>query len=141
MADKMYKVSTQMANNWQVSAQIGNHKLIIDQEAAGDAGPNPLDTFLFSLAGCVSTIAKMVAREQGFTLNGINVEVEGTLNPAGLAGHPSDDPVGFKHINIKADINADLNDEQKLAFLELVCKRCPVHDNLCRASLLDHQLS
>ncbi|MBO1520100.1 OsmC family protein [Oceanisphaera sp. DM8] len=130
-----------MANNWQVSAQIGNHKLIIDQEAAGDAGPNPLDTFLFSLAGCVSTIAKMVAREQGFVLNGINVEVEGTINPAGLAGRPSEDPVGFKHIDIKADINADLNDQQKLAFLELVCKRCPAHDNLCRASLLDHQLS
>lgn len=141
MKDKTYKVHTQMTDSWQVSAQVGNHKLIVDQEAAGDTGPNPLDTFLFSLAACISTIAKMVARERGFTLNGIDVEIEAALNPSGLAGHPSEDPVGFKHFNIKADIHADLNDEQKLAFLELVCQRCPVHDNLCRASLLNHQLS
>lgn len=140
MADKIYKVQTQMADSWQVSAQIGKHTLIVDQAGAGDSGPNPLDTFLFSLAACVSTIAKMVAREQNFVLNGIDVTVEGTLNPSGLAGKPSADPVGFKQIHISADIDAELTAAQKLAFLELVCERCPVHDNIMRTSQVSHSL-
>ncbi|PSJ42538.1 OsmC family protein [Zobellella taiwanensis] len=136
MSDKIYRVETEMGSGWKVSAQVGNHHLVLDQPGAGDAGPNPLDAFLFALGGCVSTIAKMVAREQGITLRGIRVEVEGVLNPAGLAGKPSEDPVGFKQITLAADIDADLDDEQKLAFLNLVCARCPVHDNISRASLI-----
>lgn len=139
MATKTYTVKTEMRNTWQVRAQVGSHQMIIDQPSAGDTGPNPLDTFLFALAGCVSTIAKMAAREQGIELRSINVEVNGELNPAGLAGKPSDDPVGFKHINISADIDADLDDAEKQAFLDLVCARCPVHDNLLRATSVSHQ--
>lgn len=137
MADKTYRVTTQMTDSWKVTAQVGKHHLVIDQ---GDAGANPLDTFLFSLAGCISTIAKMVAREQGFALNGIEVEVEALLNPAGLAGKTTEDPVGFKQFNIKANIDAQLSHEQKAAFLELVCQRCPVHDNIMNASLVEHSL-
>ena len=140
MTDKIYRVQTEMTAGWRVSAQVGNHQMVIDQATAGDTGPNPLDTFLFSLAGCVSTIAKMVAREQGIAFRGIKVEVEGVLNPAALAGKPSEDPVGFKRIDIRADIDADLDDEQKLAFLELVCRRCPVHHNLCHPCLIEHRL-
>ncbi len=139
MAIKTYKVTTEMTDGWQVRADIGKHRMVIDQPSAGDTGPNPLDTFLFALAGCISTIAKMTAREQGFELRGIRVEVSGELNPAGLAGKPSDDPVGFKHIDIQADIDADLNEADKQAFLELVCARCPVHDNLLRATPVSHQ--
>ena len=141
MADKIYKVQTQMAGDWQVSAKVGNHTLIVDQASAGDSGPNPLDTFLFSLAACVSTIAKMVAREQNFELKGMKVSVEATLNPAGLAGKASTDPVGFKQFHISADIDADLTESEKQQFLELVCERCPVHDNIMRVSQVTHSLS
>lgn len=77
----------------------------------------------------------MTAREQGVELRGIKVEV----NPAGLAGKPSTDPVGFKHIDIRADIDADLDEAGKQAFIDLVCARCPVHDNLLRATPVSHQ--
>lgn len=141
MADKIYKVQTQMAGDWQVTAQVGKHRLIVDQASAGDTGPNPLDTFLFSLAACVSTIAKMVAREQNIALAGIQVTVEAILNPAGLAGKPSADPVGFKQFHISAEIDADLTEPAKQAFLELVCQRCPVHDNVASISSVSHSLS
>ncbi len=140
MADKLYSVTSTMADSWQVTGKIGNHKVVIDQPSATDTGPNPLDSFLFSLAGCISTIAKMAARDQGFKLRAIQVTVNATLNPAGLAGKPTDDPVGFKRFDIQANIDADLSDEEKLAFLDLVCARCPVHDNICRTSIAEHSL-
>lgn len=141
MTDKIYKVQTHMTDSWQVSAQIGKHTLIVDQASAGDSGPNPLDTFLFSLGACVSTIAKMVAREQQLVLNSIAVTVEGTLNPSGLAGKATTEPVGFKQLHISAHIDADLSESEKQQFLALVCARCPVHDNILRTSAITHSLS
>ncbi|MBY5991846.1 OsmC family protein [Ferrimonas balearica] len=139
MADKQYKITSRMTDGWKVTAQVRKHTLVIDQPSGGDEGANPLETFLFSLAGCLSAIAKMVAREQGITLGGIEVEITGVLNPAGLTGKPTEDPVGFKSIDALARIDAPLSDEEKQAFFDLVCHRCPIHDNLLRATVVTHQ--
>lgn len=140
MADKVYKVSTSMGNSWKVTSQIRQHQLVIDQPSGGDEGANPLETFLFSLGGCISAIAKMVARDMKIDLKGIDVHIEATLNPAGLAGKPTDDPVGFKSFSIVADIDADINEALKQELLDLTCHRCPIHDNIVRASLIEHRV-
>ncbi|MGI2259089.1 OsmC family protein [Shewanella sp. GXUN23E] len=139
MAEKIVEVTTQMGAGWKVTAQIRDHLLIIDQPTGTNEGANPLETFLFSLAGCISTIAKMVAREQKLELRGIEVKVSAAMNSAGLLGQPTDDPVGFKRIDIIADIDADMSQDEKTAFLDLVCARCPVHDNLLSPTLVYHE--
>ncbi|SDJ54404.1 Uncharacterized OsmC-related protein [Ferrimonas sediminum] len=139
MADKIYHVRSSMTEGWKVTAQVRDHTLVIDQPSGGNEGANPLETFLFSLAGCISTIAKMVAREEKFELRGIEVDVKAVLNPAGLVGKESDDPIGFKSFEVVADIDADLSDEQKQQFLDKTCHRCPIHDNLLRATLVEHR--
>jgi hypothetical protein len=68
------------------------------------------------------------------------------LNSAGLLGKPSDDPVGFKVIDIIATMDAmkddiQLTDEQKSTFLDTVCHRCPVHDNLLNPTLVTHAVA
>ncbi|MBW3163143.1 OsmC family protein [Ferrimonas balearica] len=138
MADKQYRITSSMTHGWKVTADVRGHKMVIDQPSATDEGANPLETFLFSLAGCLSAIAKMAARDEGITLRGIEIDVTGVLNPAGLAGKPSDDPVGFKSIDATARIDADLSDEEKAAFFGRVCHRCPIHDNLLRPTVVTH---
>uniref|UniRef100_Q0HXL3 OsmC family protein n=1 Tax=Shewanella sp. (strain MR-7) TaxID=60481 RepID=Q0HXL3_SHESR len=140
MADKVVEVTTHMGSGWKVTAQVREHLLIIDQPSATNEGANPLETFLFSLGGCISAIAKMVARERNITIHQFDVHVRAVMNSAGLLGQPSDDPVGFKEIAINASIDADLTDAQKNEFLDTVCNRCPVHDNLLRPSLVTHQV-
>ncbi len=141
MAEKVVEVKTQMGAGWKVTAQVREHLLVIDQPTAGNEGANPLETFLFSLAGCISAIAKMVARDQKLTLKQFDVHVTATMNPAGLLGQETDDPVGFKSIDIKADIDADLTEQEKQEFLDSVCHRCPVHDNLLNPTLVTHSAS
>ncbi|PKG57915.1 osmotically inducible protein C [Shewanella sp. Choline-02u-19] len=146
MADKIVAVNTQMGEGWKVSAQIREHLLVIDQPTAGNEGANPLETFVFSLAGCISTIAKMVAREQKIDLQQFDMSMKAQLNSAGLLGKPSDDPVGFKVIDIIATMDAmkddiQLTDEQKSTFLDTVCHRCPVHDNLLNPTLVTHAVA
>uniref|UniRef100_E6XJ41 OsmC family protein n=1 Tax=Shewanella putrefaciens (strain 200) TaxID=399804 RepID=E6XJ41_SHEP2 len=140
MPDKVVEVTTHMASGWKVTAQVREHLLVIDQPSATNEGANPLETFLFSLGGCISAIAKMVARERHIELRQFDVNVRALMNSAGLLGQPSEDPVGFKDITINASIDADLSEDQKREFLDIVCNRCPVHDNLLRPTLVTHAL-
>lgn len=141
MAEKIVEVNTHMGAGWKVTAQVREHQLVIDQPTAGNEGANPLETFLFSLAGCISAIAKMAARDQNITIKQFDVNVKAVMNPAGLLGQETDDPVGFKSIDITADIDADLSEQEKQDFLDTVCHRCPVHDNLLNPTLVTHSAS
>lgn len=69
----------------------------------------------------------------------MNIKVRGEMNSDGLLGKASEDPVGFRRITLDADIDADMTAEQKQQFLDTVCHRCPVHDNLLSASRVEHQ--
>lgn len=140
MADKQYRVKTSMSGGWKVVSQVRRHLLVIDQPSASDEGASPLEVFLFSLGGCLSSMAKMIAAEQGFELAGIQIEITASLDPAGLTGKSTDVPIGFKQINAKADIDAPLDPEKKKAFFELVCHRCPIHDNLINPTLVTESI-
>ncbi|MCL1126681.1 OsmC family protein [Shewanella surugensis] len=138
MPEKMISLQTQMTTDWKVTAQVRDHALVIDQPSATNAGATPLELFIFSLAGCISTIGKMVARDEGIVIRRFDVNMSATINTDGLLGKETADPIGFKSIDILADIDADLTDIEKQYFLDLVCHRCPIHDNLLNLTLVTH---
>ena len=141
---KTIQIQASMGSGCLVSSDIRGHKVAIDQpKPAGgnDSAPSPLEYFLFSLGGCIASIGRIVAKQQKIDLRGMEVQVTGEMNPAGLMGANTDDPVGFKRIDVQAEINADLSDTEKQAFLDEVCRRCPVHDNLHGTAKLSHCLS
>ena len=141
---KVVAVDAVMESSFTVRAEVRGHRLCLDQphNAGGqDEGPTPLEQFLFALAGCIATIGRIAAHQQQIELRGMRVRAEGDFDPAGLLGKPSDSRVGFSQIRIQAEIEADLDDAAKAAFLDQVCSRCPVHDNLTLTSEVLHQLS
>ncbi|MBR9882772.1 MAG: OsmC family protein [Oceanospirillales bacterium] len=143
MAMKSISVTAQLGAAYTIEADIRGHRAIIDQPQSGggsDLGPSPLELFLFSLAGCIGSIARIAATQQRIALRGMRISVEGDLNPAGLLGKPSEDRVGFQSITIAAEIDADLSDEAKLKFLDEVCARCPLHDNIHYETALSHAM-
>ncbi len=113
---------------------------MIKPKAAGgtDEGPNPLQYFLFSLAGCIASIGRIAAQQRKIELRGMKVNIEAGMNAAGLMGKPTEDRVGFQSFTVKAEIDADMAAEEKQAFLDEVCARCPVHDNIMRTSVVEH---
>ncbi len=138
---KKVSATAEMGESFQISAQLGNHTVFIDQpKSAGgqDAGPTPLEYFLFSLAGCIASVARIVAHQTKLELRSMKVNVEAGLNPAGLMGKPTEDRVGFQNFIVKAEIDADMTTKEKQAFLDEVCARCPVHDNIAKASVVEH---
>ena len=144
MSAKTITVTANMGQGWAINADIRGHKVVIDQpQASGgtNEGPTPLEFFLFSLAGCIGSIGRIAAGQQKIDLRGMEVKVEADLNPMGLMGKATEDRVGFQQLRVEAQIDADLSDEEKLEFLNAVCDRCPLHDNIKLATQVVHYLS
>jgi putative redox protein len=141
---KTVKIEAEMLEGFTIRSNINGHTLIIDQPEAArgsDLGATPLETFLFAIAGCVGTIGRIMAMQRKLELRGMQVQVEGDYNPAGLLGKPTDDRIGFQQIRITAAIDADWSDEEKKSFLDEVCHRCPIHDNISLETSVLHQLN
>lgn len=143
-ANKTIAVTANMAEGWTIRADIREHKVTIDQPAAAggtNEGPTPLEYFLFSLAGCIGSIGRIAAHQQKIDLRGMEVQVEGDLDPAGLMGKGTAERVGFQQVRVQAKIDADLTDAEKQTFLDLVCDRCPLHDNIKLETVVEHGLA
>ncbi|EIW90088.1 OsmC family protein [Alishewanella agri BL06] len=141
---KTVSVESEMGEGFAVTTQLGDHQIFIDQpvNAKGSGlGPTPLQMLLFAVGGCIATIARIAAFQQKIVLRGMKIKVDGDYNPEALMGKPTADRAGFQQIRISAEIDADLNAEQKQRFLDEVCARCPLHDNLLHGTVVNHQLA
>lgn len=143
MGTKTITVMANMGSGCAITADIREHHVVIDQPTAnggGNQGPTPLEYFLFSLAGCIGSIGHIAAGQQKIDLRAMSIKVEADLNSMGLLGKPTEDRTGFQQIRVEATIDADLTDAEKLLFLNEVCERCPLHDNIKLATDVVHCL-
>jgi uncharacterized OsmC-like protein len=95
-----------------------------------DAGPNPVELVLSSLAGCMNVVVHMVAAEQDVNIRGLRLTVEGDLDPSRLMGSLTDSRSGFSGIALTAEVDSDASAEEIDEVLRIAESRCPVADNL-----------
>ena len=144
MALKTVTVESKLGDKFVIESDIRGHKVVIDQPAnAGgtDTGVTPLELMFASLAGCIGSIGRIVAMQKRIELRGMNIKVEGPLDTDGLLGKPIDGRVGFEGITVTVDVDADMTDEEKAAFIHEVDARCPVSENLLNATPVTVQLA
>lgn len=137
MPKKTVTIESRLNEKFVIESDIRGHKVVIDQPAnAGgtDTGVTPLELVFASLAGCIGTIGRIVAMQKRIALRGMSIKVEGELDTDGLLGKPIDGRIGFEGITITVDVDADMSDEEKDAFLHEVDRRCPVSENLMNAT-------
>ena len=144
MPKKTVVIESKLNEKFVIESDVRGHKVVIDQPAnAGgtDTGPTPLELMFVSLAGCIGTIGRIVAMQKRITLRGMDVKVEGELDTDGLLGKPIDGRVGFEGITISVDVDADLTDAEKEAFIHEVDARCPVSENMLNATPITVKLA
>jgi uncharacterized OsmC-like protein len=137
MAKKTVAVESRLGEKFIIETDLRGHKVVIDQpaNAAGtDTGPTPLELVLVSLAGCIGTLGRIIAMQQRIALRGMTIRVEGDIDTDGLLGKPIAGRIGFEGITITVDVDADMTDEEKEAFIHEVDRRCPVSENLLNAT-------
>src|SRR5690554_3382968 len=139
MAMKTLRATGHMCAGMTIEIMCGEHKVYMDQpkNAGGaDLGPAPPELILAAYAGCVGSIGRIIAFQEKITLRGMTFVVEADYDPDRLLGRKTEARPGFQEMRLKVNIDADLDDEAKQAFLDKIEQRCPVGDNLINSTKL-----
>lgn len=111
----------------------GGFEITIDEpEKLGgtNAGPNPVEYILAALSGCLNVVGHLVAKEMGFVLKDMSLELSGKLDPAKFMGKSETKRAGYQEIEVKIDVESDADEDTLAEWLAVVESRCPVSDNL-----------
>ncbi|MBP7719643.1 MAG: OsmC family protein [Candidatus Fermentibacter sp.] len=133
MSIKKYTAQSVMGEDFRTECTVdGDHVLILDQPLpmGNDEGANPLSYQLVALAGCISSISRIVANQKRLPLKGIRVSVEAEIDTDFLLGRTTNGRAGFTSISAKVEVEAEMTREEKQAFLDEVDRRCPISDVL-----------
>ena len=136
---KTIGIEAKLDEKFKIEVKAGDHIMYVDQTKAGggtDAGATPLEYFFASLAGCMGTVARIVANQKRINLKGMNIKVEGAFDLETLLGKSKENRAGFTGIKVTLNIDSDMSKEEKDAFVHEVESRCPVSDNIANTTPL-----
>lgn len=139
MAEGMIFVRASSEKSVRTQVKSKTHTWYIDEPApfgGEDSAPSPVDMLLGSLAGCISAIGHLIAKEMGFCLDSMEICIDGEINSKRFLGTGLEGRSGFSNIVVRMEVTADWAPEQKEAWLRQVHERCPVIDNLMNPSTL-----
>jgi uncharacterized OsmC-like protein len=134
---KTVSVNAVGGEGFHIDVAARDFNMVVDQPPAmggQDDGPNPLEYALGSLAACMVTIGKIIAKQERMDLRGMTCKVEGDLETAVLMGKATEPRAGFVDIRMELDIDADMTAEEKHAFVEKIESRCPISDAFANPS-------
>ncbi|MBN2882855.1 MAG: OsmC family protein [Clostridia bacterium] len=139
-----FKINAKSNGNMKTEVKARNFNIIVDEpESLGGSneGATPTELVLASLAGCYTVVGNVVAREMGFNLKGLDIEIEGEMNPARFAGKSRDERAGFQSIDIIIKADSDADSKTLKEWVASIEDRCPVTDNLTNETPLNIRLS
>lgn len=129
-----FSVSAESKNPTKVAAKTASGFEIIVDEPENMGGTNdgasPVDYVLAALSGCLNVVGHLVAKEMGFELKGMTIDISGELDPARFMGKSDEVRAGYQSIEVEIDADCDASKEVLAEWLEAVESRCPVSDNL-----------
>lgn len=144
MADLKFRVKAYSENPTKTIVKARGFELVVDEPAdlgGTDQGANPVEFLLAAYAGCLNVMAHVCAKELGFELKGIKIDLVGNLNPARLFGQSFEERAGYKEINVIMCPDCEADAETLLKWKTAIMNRCPVGDNLKNATEVSIEIS
>jgi len=136
------KVTSRHIKNLYTESVAREHLVKSDYgEAAGgdNQAPNPIELLLAAVAACIEAAFYEFAMHEGFTINALAVDVQGTLDLRGFF-MLDDVSAGFKDLQYTFSIESP-DDEIKIrALAEKVISHCPVVDSLIKPTPVSGQI-
>ena len=133
MSNLRFSVNGESNSTTQFVAKARHFKLVVDEpeELGGkDEAANPVEYILAGLAGCINVVGHLVAKELGFVISKLNIDISGEINPDKLLGISSHERAGFQSIQINLNPETEADIVILSQWLKIVEDRCPVKDNL-----------
>lgn len=104
-------------------------KLQLDEpteDGGSNTGPNPMQYFIASLAGCQNEQAQVVAEELSLNIEQIDIDVEIDLDLSGFMGTSDHSNGSYKNVRLNAIVLGEATDEQIKSMGQKVDARCPI---------------
>lgn len=133
MAISKTEVSVELQDGLTVHGKARGHEFIIDEpesDGGADKGITPVEALFGGLGACKSIVARVHAENQGIQLNGIKIDVSGSLDPDGFLDINPDVKIGFQDIKTTYHIDADNTKEEIEQFVQFIEDHCPVLDTI-----------
>ncbi len=137
------KVTSRHIKNLYTESMAREHLVKSDYgEAAGgdNQAPNPIELLLAAVAACIEAAFYEFAVHEGFTINALAVEVEGTLDLRGFF-MLDDVSAGFKDLRYTFNIESPDDETRIREFAEKVIAHCPVVDSLKKPTQVSGQIT
>lgn len=144
MSELTFKISAQSQSSTKVIAQARHFEIVIDEPqnfGGSDDAPTPVETLLASYAGCLNVVLHILAKERNITINNLNIDIEGNINPQRLLGVSNEERAGFKSLDLEIKIDSDADNETIEKLIKDSKERCPINDNLSNATPINFQLN
>lgn len=129
----MSNITATLTSAMRVSMSNGRHEWLADEPIAlggTDAGPNPYELLLASLAACTCITLSFYCKRKGIALDSIKASYSFDRVHADDCENCDDPKSGFiDKITSHVQINGDFDDAQQKRLAEIV-ERCPVHKTL-----------
>ena len=118
-------------NGWPTKVDISNTEwnLQLDEpieDGGSNSGPNPMQYFIASLAGCQNEQAQVVADELSLNIEQINIKVEIDLDLSGFIGISNNSDGSYKNVRLDAAVSGGASGEQIKSMGQKVDARCPI---------------
>ncbi|HOP09878.1 MAG TPA: OsmC family protein [Oscillospiraceae bacterium] len=139
MPNIKFGVTAKSENNTKTVVTTRGFTMTIDEpESLGgtNGGANPVEYLLAALSGCLNVVGHLVAGEMGFRLNGLEIDLQGDLDPAKFTGQSTSGRAGYNDIRVTLMPDTDANQETLDKWLKTVESRCPVSDNIANPTPL-----
>lgn len=91
-----------------------------------NSGPNPMQYFIASLAGCQNEQAQVVAEEMSLNIAQIDIQLEIDLDLSGFIGMSDNSDGSYKVVRMNTVVSGEINDEQVGTLGQKVDARCPI---------------
>jgi len=132
----MVHASSESATRMKLKS--GKFQMIIDEPkpmGGTDEGPSPIQVLLMALAGCLNVTGHEVAKQKGLKLNGMEIKIEGKMNPCTFIGCSYEERAGFQKVVVHVKPNFENATSQQIdEWLQETEERCPVTDNIENAT-------
>jgi uncharacterized OsmC-like protein len=96
------------------------------EDGGSNTGPNPMQLFIASLAGCQNEQSQVVAEELSVNITQVDINVEIDLDLSGFMGTSDNSNGSYKNVRLNAIVSGELTNEQVKTLGQKVDDRCPI---------------
>ena len=133
MEDLIFSISGKSVTPTRFEGKVRQFSIAVDEPenfGGKDSAPTPVEYILAGYAGCLNVVVNLIAKEMNITIQHLEINITGNINPEKLFGVSDKERAGFRSLNIQLDIKSDASKEMLQKLLNQVKERCPVNDNL-----------